>query len=64
MVWERMGRLVDNPNENCRFCALLRSKNVTHLEPESIAMELKTMCRIPGMREMLKKFQGKLHFRP
>lgn len=22
-------------------------------------MELKTVCRIPGMREMLKKFQGK-----
>ncbi|XP_039081109.1 E3 ubiquitin-protein ligase TRIM58 [Hyaena hyaena] len=37
--------------------ALSRSKDVTHLEPETIPMELKTMCRIPGMREMLRKFQ-------
>lgn len=28
------------------------------LEPETIPMELKTMCRIPGMLEMLRKFQG------
>ncbi|XP_057564386.1 E3 ubiquitin-protein ligase TRIM58 [Hippopotamus amphibius kiboko] len=37
--------------------ALSRSKSVTRLEPETIPMELKTMCRIPGMREMLRKFQ-------
>lgn len=49
-----------NPTKNCRFCALLRSKDVTQLEPETIPMELRTMCRIPGMREMLRKFQGRL----
>ncbi|KAM5217662.1 E3 ubiquitin-protein ligase TRIM58 isoform 1-T1 [Hipposideros larvatus] len=38
--------------------ALSRSKSVTRLELETIPMELKTMCRIPGMREMLRKFQG------
>nr|XP_019572492.1 PREDICTED: E3 ubiquitin-protein ligase TRIM58 isoform X1 [Rhinolophus sinicus] len=37
---------------------LSRSKSVTRLELETIPMELKTMCRIPGMREMLRKFQG------
>ncbi|XP_027462282.1 E3 ubiquitin-protein ligase TRIM58 isoform X2 [Zalophus californianus] len=37
--------------------ALSRSKDVTQLEPETIPMELRTMCRIPGMREMLRKFQ-------
>ncbi|XP_014710806.3 E3 ubiquitin-protein ligase TRIM58 isoform X1 [Equus asinus] len=37
--------------------ALNRSESVTRLEPETIPMELKTMCRIPGMREMLRKFQ-------
>ncbi|KAM5217664.1 E3 ubiquitin-protein ligase TRIM58 isoform 3-T3 [Hipposideros larvatus] len=37
--------------------ALSRSKSVTRLELETIPMELKTMCRIPGMREMLRKFQ-------
>lgn len=63
MGWERLGRLVDNSTENYGFCALLRSKSVTRLEPEIIPMELKTMCRIPGMREMLRKFQGRLHFR-
>ncbi|XP_019820360.2 E3 ubiquitin-protein ligase TRIM58 isoform X1 [Bos indicus] len=47
-----------------RFCALLRSKNVTRLEPESIVMELKTMCRIPGMREMLRKFQVDIKLDP
>ncbi|XP_036170074.1 E3 ubiquitin-protein ligase TRIM58 isoform X2 [Myotis myotis] len=36
---------------------LSRSKSVTQLEPETIPLELKTMCRIPGMREMLRKFQ-------
>nr|XP_019572493.1 PREDICTED: E3 ubiquitin-protein ligase TRIM58 isoform X2 [Rhinolophus sinicus] len=36
---------------------LSRSKSVTRLELETIPMELKTMCRIPGMREMLRKFQ-------
>ncbi|CAO2643239.1 E3 ubiquitin-protein ligase TRIM58 [Lemmus lemmus] len=33
------------------------SKAVSRLEPEAIPLELKTVCRIPGMREMLKKFQ-------
>ncbi|XP_006730557.1 E3 ubiquitin-protein ligase TRIM58 [Leptonychotes weddellii] len=37
--------------------ALSRSKDFTQLEPETIPMELRTMCRIPGMREMLRKFQ-------
>ncbi|KAM9695794.1 E3 ubiquitin-protein ligase TRIM58 [Trichechus inunguis] len=37
--------------------ALSRSKAVTQLEPETIPMELRTMCYIPGMREMLRKFQ-------
>ncbi|XP_004611670.2 E3 ubiquitin-protein ligase TRIM58 [Sorex araneus] len=36
---------------------LTRSHSVPRPEPETIAMELRTMCRIPGMREMLKKFQ-------
>lgn len=49
--------------EACRFHALHRSKSVTRLELETIPMELKTMCRIPGMREMLRKFQGRLHLR-
>ncbi|KAM9253502.1 E3 ubiquitin-protein ligase TRIM58 isoform 2-T2 [Dugong dugon] len=37
--------------------ALSRSKTVTQLEPETIPMELRTMCHIPGLREMLRKFQ-------
>lgn len=37
--------------------ALSRSKSVPRLEPETIPMELKTRCCIPGMREMLRKFQ-------
>ncbi|XP_077649600.1 E3 ubiquitin-protein ligase TRIM58-like [Urocitellus parryii] len=37
--------------------ALSRSKAVMRLEPETIPMELKTPCRIPGMREMLRRFQ-------
>lgn len=49
--------------ENCGFCVLRRSKSITQLEPETIPLELKTMCRIPGMREMLRKFQGGLHLR-
>lgn len=36
---------------------LTRSHSITRLEPENIAMAVKTMCRIPGMQEMLKKFQ-------
>nr|XP_028704738.1 E3 ubiquitin-protein ligase TRIM58 isoform X3 [Macaca mulatta] len=36
---------------------LSRSKAVTRLEAESIPMELKTACRIPGRRELLRKFQ-------
>ncbi|XP_047731729.1 E3 ubiquitin-protein ligase TRIM58 isoform X1 [Prionailurus viverrinus] len=37
--------------------ALSRSNDVTQVELENIPMELKTMCHIPGMREMLRKFQ-------
>ncbi|XP_038941874.1 E3 ubiquitin-protein ligase TRIM58 isoform X1 [Rattus norvegicus] len=37
---------------------LTRSEAMTRLEPEAVPMELKTVCRIPGMREMLRKFQG------
>ncbi|XP_012506290.1 PREDICTED: E3 ubiquitin-protein ligase TRIM58 [Propithecus coquereli] len=37
--------------------ALNRSKAVTRPEPETIPLELKTVCRIPGLRELLKKFQ-------
>ncbi|XP_047632333.1 E3 ubiquitin-protein ligase TRIM58 isoform X1 [Phacochoerus africanus] len=44
--------------------ALNRSKSVTRLEPEIIPMELKTMCRIPGMREMLRKFQVDIKLDP
>ncbi|XP_035136502.1 E3 ubiquitin-protein ligase TRIM58 isoform X3 [Callithrix jacchus] len=36
---------------------LSRSKTVTRLEAENIPMELRTACRIPGRREMLRKFQ-------
>ncbi|XP_012870892.1 PREDICTED: E3 ubiquitin-protein ligase TRIM58 [Dipodomys ordii] len=36
---------------------LSRSSAVIRLEPETISMELKTVCCIPGMREMLRKFQ-------
>lgn len=42
---------------NCGLCVLRRSESVTQPEPETIPLELKTMCRIPGMREMLRKFQ-------
>lgn len=38
---------------------VFRSHSINRLEPENIAMEVKTMCRIPGMLEMLKKFQGR-----
>ena len=61
MGLKRLRRLVDV--ENCGLCALPRSKSVTRLELETIPLELKTMCRIPGMREMLRKFQGRLHLR-
>lgn len=43
---------------------LSRSKSVTRLELETVPMELKTMCRIPGMREMLRKFQVDLKLDP
>ncbi|XP_076994146.1 E3 ubiquitin-protein ligase TRIM58 [Tamandua tetradactyla] len=36
---------------------LSRSNNITRLEPETIPMELRTRCHVPGMREMLRKFQ-------
>ncbi|KAI5170428.1 E3 Ubiquitin-Protein Ligase Trim58 [Manis pentadactyla] len=36
---------------------LRRSKDVLHLDLETVPMELKTVCRIPGMWEMLRKFQ-------
>ncbi|XP_029074510.1 E3 ubiquitin-protein ligase TRIM58 [Monodon monoceros] len=44
--------------------ALSRSKSVTRLDLETIPMELKTMCRIPGMREMLRKFQVDIKLDP
>ncbi|XP_007456571.1 PREDICTED: tripartite motif-containing protein 58 [Lipotes vexillifer] len=44
--------------------ALSRSKSVTRLDLETIPMELKTMCRIPGMREMLRKFQVDMKLDP
>uniref|UniRef100_A0A8C3YJA4 Tripartite motif containing 58 n=1 Tax=Catagonus wagneri TaxID=51154 RepID=A0A8C3YJA4_9CETA len=44
--------------------ALNRSESVTRLEPEVIPMELKTMCHIPGMREMLRKFQVDIKLDP
>ncbi|XP_036705318.1 E3 ubiquitin-protein ligase TRIM58 [Balaenoptera musculus] len=44
--------------------ALSRSESVTRLDPETIPMELKTMCRIPGMREMLRKFQVDIKLDP
>uniref|UniRef100_A0A8C5KVT5 Tripartite motif-containing 58 n=1 Tax=Jaculus jaculus TaxID=51337 RepID=A0A8C5KVT5_JACJA len=37
--------------------ALSRSNAVTRLEPENIPVELRTVCCIPGMREMLRKFR-------
>ncbi|XP_053513025.1 E3 ubiquitin-protein ligase TRIM58 isoform X1 [Artibeus jamaicensis] len=55
MGWKRLKRLEDV--ENYGSCALPRSKSVTQLELETIPLELKTMCHIPGMREMLRKFQ-------
>ncbi|XP_004697292.2 E3 ubiquitin-protein ligase TRIM58 [Echinops telfairi] len=36
---------------------LAHSKSITRLEAETIPMELKTVCHIPGMRDMLRKFQ-------
>ncbi|XP_062950743.1 E3 ubiquitin-protein ligase TRIM58-like [Cynocephalus volans] len=44
--------------------ALSRSKAVTRLEPDTIPTELKTVCRIPGMREMLRKFQADVKLDP
>ncbi|XP_073912178.1 E3 ubiquitin-protein ligase TRIM58 isoform X2 [Castor canadensis] len=44
--------------------ALNRSKTITRLEPETIPMELKTVCHIPGMREMLRKFQVDVRLDP
>ncbi|KAL0609186.1 E3 ubiquitin-protein ligase TRIM58 [Plecturocebus cupreus] len=49
--------LVGDAADFCGFCALLRSKAVPRLEAENIPMELRTACRIPGRREMLRKFQ-------
>ncbi|KAG8509306.1 E3 ubiquitin-protein ligase TRIM58 [Galemys pyrenaicus] len=34
-----------------------RSKAVAQPEPEPIPLELKTPCRVPGMRQMLRRFQ-------
>nr|XP_024646412.1 E3 ubiquitin-protein ligase TRIM58 isoform X5 [Macaca nemestrina] len=60
--------LADELQERCQRQALgllegvkgvlSRSKAVTRLETESIPMELKTACRIPGRRELLRKFQA------
>ncbi|KAI5176528.1 E3 Ubiquitin-Protein Ligase Trim58 [Manis pentadactyla] len=36
---------------------LRRSKDILHLDLETVPMELKTMYHIPGMPEMLRKFQ-------
>ncbi|KAM8764123.1 E3 ubiquitin-protein ligase TRIM58 isoform 3-T3 [Rhynchonycteris naso] len=44
--------------------SLIRSKSVPQLEPENIPLELKTVCRIPGMREMLRKFQVDVQLDP
>ncbi|XP_045706522.1 E3 ubiquitin-protein ligase TRIM58 [Phyllostomus hastatus] len=62
-----LSELAQELNDRCRHPALdlmegvrgvlSRSKSVTQLELETIPLELKTMCRIPGMREMLRKFQ-------
>ncbi|XP_035136501.1 E3 ubiquitin-protein ligase TRIM58 isoform X2 [Callithrix jacchus] len=59
--------LADELEERCQRPALgllegvrgvlSRSKTVTRLEAENIPMELRTACRIPGRREMLRKFQ-------
>ncbi|XP_064239778.1 E3 ubiquitin-protein ligase TRIM58 [Aotus nancymaae] len=59
--------LADELEERCQRPALgllegvrgvlSRSKAVTRLEAENIPMELRTACRIPGRREMLRKFQ-------
>ncbi|XP_039320261.1 E3 ubiquitin-protein ligase TRIM58 [Saimiri boliviensis] len=59
--------LAEELEERCRRPALgllegvrevlSRSKAVTRLEAENIPMELRTACRIPGRREMLRKFQ-------
>ncbi|XP_054440051.1 E3 ubiquitin-protein ligase TRIM58 [Pteronotus mesoamericanus] len=53
---DRCGRPAVDLLEGVRG-ALSRSKSVTRPEPETIPLELKTMCRIPGMRDMLRKFQ-------
>ncbi|KFO20827.1 Olfactory receptor 2W3 [Fukomys damarensis] len=39
---------------------LSRSTAVTRLESETTPLELRTMCCIPGMRDMLRRFQGAL----
>ncbi|XP_072805492.1 E3 ubiquitin-protein ligase TRIM58-like [Vicugna pacos] len=44
--------------------ALSRSKSVPRLEPEPIPVGLKTMCCIPGMREMLRNFQVDIKLDP
>ncbi|KAM6148420.1 E3 ubiquitin-protein ligase TRIM58 [Erethizon dorsatum] len=36
---------------------LSRSKVVTRLEPEATTLELRTVCRIPGMRDVMRRFQ-------
>uniref|UniRef100_A0A8C5Z868 E3 ubiquitin-protein ligase TRIM58-like n=1 Tax=Marmota marmota marmota TaxID=9994 RepID=A0A8C5Z868_MARMA len=52
--------LAEELEERCQRPALGLlevSKAVMRLEPETIPMELKTTCRIPGLREMLRRFQ-------
>ncbi|XP_012590078.1 PREDICTED: E3 ubiquitin-protein ligase TRIM58 [Condylura cristata] len=46
--------------------ALNRSKAITRPEPEPepIPMELRTLCRIPGMRQMLRRFQVDIKLDP
>ncbi|XP_004648584.1 E3 ubiquitin-protein ligase TRIM58 [Octodon degus] len=36
---------------------LSRSKAAARLEPEAIPLELRTVCHIPGMRDMMRRFQ-------
>ncbi|XP_074081344.1 E3 ubiquitin-protein ligase TRIM58 isoform X2 [Macrotis lagotis] len=43
---------------------LRRSENVKFQEPELISIDLKTMCRVPGMMMMLKRFQVNVRLDP
>ncbi|XP_013365590.1 PREDICTED: E3 ubiquitin-protein ligase TRIM58 isoform X2 [Chinchilla lanigera] len=43
---------------------LSRSKAVTRLEPEATPLELRTVCHIPGMRDMMRRFQVDMKLDP